>query len=468
MRRFHRITLPAFLFLALFVLTAPVWAQSEDASAQAVALFQKGQDAHEKGEFATAVDLYKKALDLLPEFPEAELQLGNAYVSLGRPSEAEAAFRKALTLREDWSLASASLGSLLVTQKKYEDAAQVLKRSVEIDPMNPLALSAMADLLLDKKAPTEELRSHLSRMDAFAGKVRPPASLLASKAAIEERLGNRAGAKETASRALQIDPRSLAALSVLADIALTENDIEKADGYARNVEDLAKGDPATLTLRARVLFARGKKADALAALESIKDPSESIKEMIAKIKDGDVADLAGLEAKARRTPDDVNALAKLCTGFRIPDPVRALEYCRRASILEPNEVSHAVNFGAALVQAKRYEEAVGLFRKLLAAAPEHTTARANLATALFQLKLYPEAKVEFRWLTEKQPDSPAAYYFLAIIHDQLEEYLDAMANYQQFLKLADLEANKLEIEKVNLRLPTLQKQIKDGKGKKSR
>jgi hypothetical protein len=52
------------------------------------------------------------------------------------------------------------------------------------------------------------------------------------------------------------------------------------------------------------------------------------------------------------------------------------------------------------------------------------------------------------------------HYFLGITHDQLNEYLDAMANYQQFLRLADAAQNKLEIEKVNLRLPILQKQIK--------
>jgi len=44
--------------------------------------------------------------------------------------------------------------------------------------------------------------------------------------------------------------------------------------------------------------------------------------------------------------------------------------------------------------------------------------------------------------------------------------MDAMANYQQFLKIADSNEFKLEIEKVNLRLPVLQKQIKEKKGRK--
>jgi len=45
--------------------------------------------------------------------------------------------------------------------------------------------------------------------------------------------------------------------------------------------------------------------------------------------------------------------------------------------------------------------------------------------------------------------------------------MDAMANYQQYLRLADPAENKLDIDKVNLRLPSLQKAIKEGKGKKS-
>jgi len=122
--------------------------------------------------------------------------------------------------------------------------------------------------------------------------------------------------------------------------------------------------------------------------------------------------------------------------------------------------------GAALVQAKQYEQAVNIFRRIIEIAPDNYTAHANLAISLFQLKRYPEAKNEYRWLAEKQPELAVIYYFLGIIHDQLTEYLDAMANYQRFLKLADAEKNRLEIEKVNLRLPTLQKQIKEKKGKK--
>jgi Flp pilus assembly protein TadD len=143
-----------------------------------------------------------------------------------------------------------------------------------------------------------------------------------------------------------------------------------------------------------------------------------------------------------------------------------LEYCRRASEASPDSVQPVIGYAAALVQAKQYADAVIVLRRLITIAPDNSTARANLATALFQLKRYPEAKTEFRWLTDHRPDQPIAYYFLGIVHDHLLEFADAAANYQQFLRLADPGSSKLEIEKVNLRLPAVLKLIKEGKGKK--
>jgi tetratricopeptide (TPR) repeat protein len=140
--------------------------------------------------------------------------------------------------------------------------------------------------------------------------------------------------------------------------------------------------------------------------------------------------------------------------------------CRRASDAEPNKIEHAIGYGAAMLQAKQYAPAAALLQKLVGIAPDNFTVRANFATALFQLKRYNEAKAQFTWLTEKQPANAVAYFFLAVSYDELGEYPDAMANYQLFLKNADSKVNQLEIDKVNLRLPILQRQLDSGKGRK--
>jgi tetratricopeptide (TPR) repeat protein len=452
------------ILIALFHLAAGfVYAQSDDKAQQAVDLFNSGQNAHEKGDLATALRSYERALELMPEFPEAELQRGNALLALKRPDEAEKAFRKALELREDWTLAMANLGSLLVERGKYEEAEKHLTASLEADSANQSALSSLADLRLRTNANETSLRDVLSKLNEQSAKARPTIALLTAKAAVELRLKDLTGARLTAKRVLEIEPKNVSANLIAAEVALMERDPNLAETY---IEAAGPTTDETKRLRAVALRLKGKNADALAMLQSIENPSEAVTALIAEIKDGDIADLTGLEAKVQRTPDDANALAKLCHGYRVSNPAKAIEYCRRASALEPGEIGHAIGFGAALVQAKQYDPAVALFRNLLTVAPENATIRANLATALFQLKRLPEARAEFRWLTQKQPESPAAYYFLGIVHDQLGEYLDALANYQQFLKLADAEKDKLDIEKVNLRMPAVQKLAKDKGNKK--
>jgi len=453
--------------LSLIFAASSGFGQTDDKTQQAIEYFNQGQDAHEKGDLPGALTLYEKALEAFPEFPEAQLQRGNALLGLKRPDDAEKAFRKALEFREDWTLAMSNLGALLVQRGKYGEAEILLSKALEADPMNQAAVAAMSDLRLRTNAEESVLKNLLVKLSSFSGNVRPTVSVLSAKAAIELRLKENTAAKATARRVVELDPKNAAANLILAEVALMERDPELGETYINAAEGSASVTSETKRLRAVALRMKGKKSEALALLETIDTPSDAVRSMIADIKDGDVSDLTGLEAKVQRTPDDVNSLAKLCHGFRTSNPMKAIEYCRRASLLEPNELNHAIGFGAALVQAKQYEQSAGLFRKLLTIAPENATIRANLATALFQLKRYAEAKAEFRWLTEKQPQSPAAFYFLGIVHDQLGEYMDALATYQQFLRIADTEKDKLDIEKVNLRMPAVQRLARERKGRKN-
>jgi len=460
----------AFLCVVLLSLTAfetNILCQDEDdRSGEAVALFNKGQDAHEKGEFGTAIENYEKALKLIPDFPEAELQRGNAYQSLGKLDEAESAFRRALELREDWSLALANLGSVLVRKNNFAEADKILIRAIETDELNFPAYVAMTELRLKTKAPTAVLNSLLVKIRALTAKANPTASMWASRAALESAIGDRKNAKASAAKALELDPKYQFALSTSADIALFENDPSAADMFVKRLETVAPQSETAKALRARILIVQGKTDEARTLLNSIPKPGPEIVDLKNQILAAATSDAAQLEKQLESDPKSAVILAKLCTAFRVGDPAKALDYCRRASEAEPNSVQPVVGYAAALVQAKRYDEAVIVLRRLLVIAPENSTARANLATALFQSQRYAEAKVEFRWLTDHQPEQAIAYYFLAIVHDRLAEFPDAAANYQQFLRMADPESSKLEIEKVNLRLPVVQRLIKEGKGKK--
>lgn len=462
-------TRPLLLITAavmMFLYPFAVLAQEGDDSPDPIAIFNEAQDHHEKGELDEAIRLYKKAIELAPEFPEAEFQLGNAWLSLKKYDEAEAAFRRAVEHREDWTLAMSALGSLLVQKGNYEEAEPLLVRSLELEPLNFPAWAGITDLRLRTGAPEQTLRKLLTDVTALTAKAKPTSAIWAARGALEHRLGDAKAAAESVGRALAIDGRNETAIALGAEIALSGNDPERADGFIERLK-AAEGDSAAVKmLRARSYILRNNADEAMAVLESISPATRDSEELLAKLRAATNDDPAALEKELDPTSPDPAILGRLCGLYRRSDPQKALEYCRRAAEAEPDNIAHAIGFGSALIQAKRYGDAAGLFKKLVPHAPENATARANLASALFYSKQYAEAKNEFRWLLDRQPDLTAAYYFIGVCHDRLGEFMDAMANYQEFLRRADPEKNKEDIDRLTLRLPALERQIKRTGGKK--
>lgn len=441
--------------------------ESADTPDDAVAIFTIAQDLHESCDLKGAIDGYKKALSLMPEFPEAEFQIGSAYLGMGKAVEAEAAMRRAVELRPAWTLGLTSLGTILLRGDKIEEAEQLLKKALEIDDKNFPALAALAELRLKTHSSPAVLRALLDQIVVLTGKASPTAALWSARGSLENALGDTRAAKSSFANALTIDPTSRFALIESAEFAIRDGDIIRAGLFTDELEASPGNTTAVKLLRTKILAADGKLAEAKASLA---DLPEKNTEMIAWLSDLDRAastDAVALESELASDPNNVLVLDRLCTIERTSDPAKALKYCKMASEIEPGNLRHALGFGAALVQANRLDEAIELFRKLLKIAPENTTSHANLATALFQSKRFAEAKTEFAWIIHEQPASPIAYYFLGISHDRLNEYLDAMANYQLFLKYAEPAKNQLEIDKVNLRLPALSKLTKSIKGRKT-
>ncbi len=462
-----------FLIFALLTLTllaglATVGAaQTEAEDEDPVAIFNAGQELHEKGDFAGAIKQYEMAISIVPDFPEAEYQRGSAQLSLGKTDDAERGFRKALELRPEWTLAMTSLGSLLVERAPAE-AAPLLEKVVKLEPQNSLALAALTELRLNAKAAPAVLHDLLAKITALTtGKVKPTAALWAARAALESELGLKAQARTSLASALNIDTKSRTALMQAAEVALADGDLLRAKELTDRLKGVTGETDQIKYLGAAILAYEGNTDEALKLLEAIKTPNRAAIDLQTRLKAA-TASTADLEKMLETNPKDAAVLGRLCTITRRDDPAKAVDYCRRANAAEPENINHAIGYAAALVQARQFEVAIAVLKRLLTVAPDHATVHANLGAALFQLKRYPEAKAEFEWLIKAQPKDAAAYYFMAISHDQLGEYIDALAHYQQYLRLADADRDKLEIEKINLRLPLVEKLVKQGKGGKPR
>ncbi len=466
--------LVGFVWLGATLVSAQTPPDFGAAAGDAVKLFELGQDYHERGQFAQALACYEEALKLRPEFPEAEYQRAAALTASGQLAEAENALRRAIAITPEWPLPHAALGALLIQLKRPQEAETALENAFKLDVKNPVALNALVELRLRPPVNKAVLPPLLERLKLVTASGNTPASIWLSQSSLERALGKTSDALASLSRALEVNPRSLPARQQRAEMLRDAGRYEEALNDARALASASNNSLPAVLFLAHLSIKAGHQNDALRALDALPDNARGQAEVTALynsiLLEGPVnaencATLAKLEAQQA---ENAALLARLGACQRTQDSARSLEYYRRAAVLAPSNADYAVGYASALVQARRFPEAAAILRRVLAIAPEHQTAHANLATALFEAKDFAGALAEFQWLANKQPDNAVTFYFLGITHDRLAEFPEALSAYEQFLKKADADAHKLEIERVNLRLPPLRNQIKNGQGTKKK
>lgn len=464
----------AFVFALALVCARGAAAQETDefgdTAADPVKLFNRGQEAHAKKDYERALELYGEALQLRPEFPEAEFQRAGALIALRRVPEAEKSYRRAMVLRPAWALPHASLGLLLVrTEGREREAEPLLRRALELDPKNLTAAVALAELRTRAGDAAESVT-----LWRRAAELKPDdASLWTSLARAEVVAKDGAAALKSFGRAIEAEPGNVEARLGRADLLLASGEKERALEDVRALEAASKSDWKLAVAIANRFGLAGRKEEARRVYDSLAEESKASPEgraLHAALADVGCEDTpesrAALESLVSSDPKNAPALACLGLLTRTSQPERSLDFYRRASEAEPRNVDHAVGYAAALVQLRRFPEAVAILRRVTEAAPDKYEARANLAAALYEMKLYNEAVVEYKWISRARPELPVVHFFIATAHDRLGEYEAALEAYETFLARADARVNQLEIEKVNLRLPSLRNQVKRGEGLK--
>jgi tetratricopeptide (TPR) repeat protein len=448
----------------------------DDNASDPTKLFERGQNAHARGDLERALEFYEEAIKVKPEFPEAEFQRGSALMSLKRFNEAEAAFRRAIELKSNWAMPKVNLGVLLVRLHRDTEAEPVLRQALMLDGQNELALRVLSDLRLRSKDPKEALE--LSTKASTLKDATNSSRLV--KAMAERALGMKKEAAATLESVLATEPQNVAALLERGELHLENN------AYADAVNDFLAAhrlEPTDKAIASRLASAyerdgkpdeARKIAESAGLITSSEASGDGIKvigtpeEIKAANSEDSAESKKSLEALLVKNPRNAMLLARLGAASRTDNPAQSLEYYRRAAEFEPKNPDYAVGYASALVQARRFEDASKLLRSVIAIAPEHYAAHANLATALYEQKSFAEALSEYDWILKKKPDVVVAYYFIATAHDNLGEYPEALTAYEAFIARAEPQKNQLEIEKVKLRLPLLRRQIQLGQGVKKK
>jgi protein O-GlcNAc transferase len=134
-------------FVALvfaFILTIAARAQSPaNNSAEAVSLNNRGLQLFQKGNVDEAIALYRQALALRPDFPEALDNLGLALDAKGNDSEAIADFDKALKLKPGDAVTESNRGLALYHEGKYDESIAAYQQAISAHANFPQAYNGM-------------------------------------------------------------------------------------------------------------------------------------------------------------------------------------------------------------------------------------------------------------------------------------------------------------------------------------
>jgi tetratricopeptide (TPR) repeat protein len=485
-----------YITLLLLLLLSPAGAQQTgksipkktgavEAQKQAADLFEAGQNAHQAGDLSKAIELYGDALKRDPSLWQAEFQRGLAYLSLNRRTEARASmqsvneqlaqFADSPELRQISARVHVALGEIALAESNSGDAEKAYRRALQLNPGSARAHSGLAEVLLAGGKHDEaiaEAKEALTAGDDRAATF----SLLGMAQTIG---GKYDEALPNLTEALKRDPKNSIALLYRAEVFISRQRFDEAIADLRSALEIEPRARTRLRLAAALMQTK-KYDEAIAVYQEVLKGEPSNAEArtalaVAMIESGkgDEA-IAQLESLIKAEPNRADLRAQLAELYLPAQPEKALEHYSVAAKLEPSQINHQIGVGSALVKLRRFQEAVTALRQSLAQNPKEEIAyfaHTNLATALFELDDYPNAAREYIWIFNYQKNrgdrkrTALTLYFLGICLDKLGDYEQALKAYEQFLSLAPPE-NQLEIDKVKLRLPSLQKQIKDGKGKR--
>ena len=134
--------------VALFSLPRPYPRESLDYFRAEVFYFAGKYHAHRENRNDRAIECYRKAIRLRPDYADAHTGLGAALSESGRPDEAIQHFREATRLEPASAFARNNLGLLLYDTGRMSEAVFHLKKAVELDPAEPVAHNSLGLALL--------------------------------------------------------------------------------------------------------------------------------------------------------------------------------------------------------------------------------------------------------------------------------------------------------------------------------
>jgi len=153
----------------------------------------------------------------------------------GLTQQAMEYYREAIRLEPEYGQALTGLGALLLMEKRVEEAQSLFEKALSVDPNHATALVNLATIDRsrgDNESALNRLRKVIARNPDYAQAHLNLGSLLASMKKYDEAI-------QYLSKAMQLDPKLEAAYLNLAAVYMETQQWDKAEDYYRRVQSLS-------------------------------------------------------------------------------------------------------------------------------------------------------------------------------------------------------------------------------------
>jgi tetratricopeptide (TPR) repeat protein len=193
-------------------------------------LGKSGYDAVQEGDYAKAVTLLKRAVELDPKNKWAWNNLGRAYFGQRNTAAAIAAFRKQIEVNPYDEYAYNSLGRAYVVARQYDEAETAYRKQLEVNPLDKNSHSYLGAMYLEQK-----------KYEQAATEFEKAAAVLPDNAGVQVQLGKArlwlnddAQASEAFARAVDLAPTPLTWNDIAYELSLRGVDLDRAQQYAES------------------------------------------------------------------------------------------------------------------------------------------------------------------------------------------------------------------------------------------
>jgi len=290
--------------------------------------YREAQSSPDQG---SQSDAFRKAVDLDPAYPPAQVYLGERLWQQGDLEGARDHYQRALDLDPDLGHALLGLGRIELQQDEVDDAREHLELAAELLPGHAPVHHALAQLWM--RLGDDEHASEHAEMARRVGKT----PMMDSRGIAEvPPLGSRQRLQRAATLTRQGRPS------------------EAAQQYRE-----------ALTIQPQNSQAREELGSLLITLEQPREAETQLREAL------------------KQNPDSATALRLLGAALAIQGRTdEAVESLQRGLQLASGDADSLVNLGAVYAQRGEYDLAIEQFELVLAEEPEHLGALRNLGSAL--------------------------------------------------------------------------------------